>query len=1222
MPNWTPQQIDAIEARGRSIIVSAAAGSGKTAVLVERLVRILSETDKARQIPADRMVVVTFTKDAASQMKARLTKKLSEKLQALSDSDDAEGYDWLLEQRSRLSSAKISTIHSFCFDLIRENADSLGISPQFAIAEAARETIYQRAAMDRVMEKWTSENPEMESLFSYFCANDDSEMEKVVFALTDRLGSMAFPRVWMNKAKALCADQTALFHQMRSAFCQGLERVIAFYKKGREHAKNCFPTIPEPDNVFLQKWSADLEALQAHLDYVRNAAIAALCEEPLTASAVFSAMPVIRKKADKERLDAVQKQCYAQITAVVSKQYSELIDHLLEPMRFFREDEEISRKVIPALIDLTEDYLDALFEEKCRQNVLAFSDAEDLTLRLLADISEDGELTRSHLAEQLSEQYDLIMVDEYQDSNNKQDCIFKLLSHGCHSDENGLHYGDNAFLVGDVKQSIYSFRQANPENFRRVIAESTPLHDCHASELGLVYLNQNFRSAPGVLDFVNALFSAVMRIECGEVHYDQDEQLNFGSPVYPGATDRTVLLLAREGDVLPPGSDLQAECIAQTIHRMLKTAQVRYLDDNGEIAFRKAEPSDFCVLMRSVSGDGSPLIAALRRRSIPVAADAEGGLLAMPEVTLIRDILRSVDNPMTDAALAAVLLSPVGGFTADDLARFRLLSSERRVFLQMRTLADRGPVRAEHAALQEKVQGFLSLLYAMQETAVRLPLEEAIWEIYELTDLLSLQSLYDDADARRSHLDEFARLAQNYRAHADLSAESCLTGWLRYLDHIESSGKELEIEGNSSERGCVAVKTIHKSKGLEYPFVFCAYLGHAFSKKPSGALLHADDSGLLGLRIINREKCTQSKTTAYHYLLTDIYHRERSEEMRLFYVALTRAEQQLFLVMDNPEGAKKSITAAGKLGELLRGCPSLLPDLTVQANCMQDWLLEFLFCSQDAEHLSRLMDGEESIGALMEYRLWQYTPDTADEHPDAVRVSAEPDSKLTALMKRQLAFTYDSGQSSLASKYSVTQLAHPTTIREETMRLPQFTADETHGTRNRLDGAARGTAVHKIMQLIDFETAAKDVGAALKALYDQGRISEPEYKSITPEKLAAFFESPLYQRIAQSDAIERERNLFVRIGELDLPEHTELIERYRGTDGILIGTMDLMFHEPDGWVIVDYKTDYAVKGEALVQEYSLQLALYRAAAAYILGEPVKELYLYSFTLDKALKIQK
>lgn len=1204
---WTPQQQTAIETRGRSLIVSAAAGSGKTAVLVERLLRILSVPDGVR---ADSMVVVTFTNDAAAQMKQRLTKALTEKLASLEDGGDARTYEWLLEQRAALSSAKICTIHSFCFDLIRENAETCGVSPLFTIAEPAQERIYQQHALQTVMEQW-SRRPEMETLFSRFCAREDAELEEVVLAIADYLDSLPFRSDWIRRAIALSREDDALLAQYRTACCEALDSLICLIGKGRAAAE---AVVSAPDNRYTAKLAQDIAALTGQKDYLMRADKEELFSDPLKSMAKLASFP---RASAKEQADPELRSVFQQFCELYRDLYKKPMEEMLRPLRYFREDTEAQRVLIPLLLELTEDYLDALFREKCDRNVLSFSDAEEVALGLLGKVDAQGVLHRSALAEDLSEQISLIMVDEYQDSNNKQDCLFKLLSKGCRLGQDGLHYGSNIFLVGDVKQSIYSFRQANPENFRRAIAESTPLAACTGQETALIYLNQNFRSAPGVLEFVNRLCGAVMTEACGEVCYNTDEQLNFGSPVYQQAGDIRTVLLLPQPEALPEEADMQAECIADTIAQMLRS-HAPVLEPGGKQ--RPCAPGDFCILLRSVKKHGGAVTAALEKRGIPVNTDQESGLLAQPEICLIRNILRVVDNPMTDTAAAAVLVSRIYGFSAEELAELKLYGKRRRLYLQMRAVAAADDLPAEAGGLQLRCKDFLAALDAMRQAAEQLPLEECIRRIYDMTDLLSLQSLERDSALRREHLEAFVKQAQTYRETTDLTSQGSLSGWLRYLDRLTEAGKDIDITAAAAENSCVAVKTIHKSKGLEFPFVFAAHLDAKFNtSNDASEPVQADESGLMGLYLYDHEQYQRGQSITFRYLLERVRRRQKSEELRLLYVALTRARQQLFVVMDDiREGASKSVTTALRLGPMLEASPETAALLAPRAASMQDWVLYFLLASGEAAHLYRAREqGEGSTSRLAEYRVWKGDTAAPAEEPALQEVSAAPDQAFLAEMQAQIGFTYQSPQTELVSKYSVTQLAHPEAA-AELARTPRLAIGEDSGKA--LTGAARGTAVHKTMQYMELADAAADPAAEIARLREAGYLSEAEAAAVSPELLRTFFDSPLYRRIAASPEVLRERQLFVRIGELALPQDAELAQRYSGTDGVLIGTMDLLFREGDSWVLVDYKTDYAASAETLLKAYSLQLGLYQKAAELLLGMPVKEAYLYSFSLGTEIAV--
>ncbi len=1211
---WTPQQNTAISERGRSMIVSAAAGSGKTAVLVERLVQILSSRES--RVRSEDIVVVTFTNDAAAQMKQRLYQALNDKMSALDSDANEEDYLWLLEQQSGLSNAKISTINAFCFDLIRENADICGISSQFRIAEPSEEVIYERQAMQTVLEHWNRTRiQDMETLFSFFCTRDDSELEGVILAIAEYMKSLAFAEHWSSAVLELCGNREEAFREIRNAVCNSLTETLGILEKSVPFAESVM--LSGKVNKFLELLSEDRTNIQLHLNYLKTADMDKLLENPLKYVVKFSDFSRVSKNADPEK-----KAIFKQFREIYKEKYKSAVSAYLNPLAFFEEDLHIQKQIIPLLLALTQDFRTELFEEKKRRNVLCFDDGERLALSLLGDMMEDGSICRSTIGDRLADQYSLIMVDEYQDCNNKQDCLFKLLSKGCTSTENGLYYGKNAFLVGDVKQSIYSFRQANPRNFMQALFDSTPLAECRGDETARIYLNRNFRSSEGVINFVNGICSKLMTLQCGEVLYDENEYLYFGAEQYVNAEHtRTAFLLTEEETPTDEEHDVQAECVAAHIAKML-AERVPVMQRDGTL--RPCEPKDFCILLRSVKKHADGFIGAFKKWNIPVFGEESFEYLERPEIRLAYNYLRIIDNPLTDISMANVLFSEIYGFTAQDLTELKIVTKRRRIYLQIHAyLADEVH---EQQLLYGKCHAFMSQFEKIRSMAESMSLEHFIQYLYDETDLLSLQSLYEDDQLRRCNLQTFRQLSADYREHAELNAQGSIADWLRYLDSVAEKG--LEVGGlPQAAENCVAIKTIHKSKGLEYPFIILAHPEITFSNQPAKSLFHTNEKGLLGLRVIDRENFSKSTTAVYQYLLAEIFRRQRSEEMRLFYVALTRAQQQLILVADRSECRKYCLGAWDTkskaeeilmMARLLEHCPSAVPSLSAEADSMLEWILMYLLSEDTASILSAIDDGKNCTSSYAEYIVCNAAQPEAEPEAELIRNTSSVDEAMLEKMQQQLAFHYDSKQKDLVSKYSVTMLAHPE--QEFSLRLSEPSFLHESRTADSLRGAQKGTAVHKMLQYMDFASAANDPQAEIERLLNAGYLTELESQTLTKNKLFAFFESELYHRIAASDNVQKEKQVFVQIGELDLPKDSPLHQKYVNTDGILIGTMDLLFKEDDGWVLVDYKTDAKKTAEQLEEHYRLQLGLYRKAAERILGEPVKEAYIYSFTLDTVIAV--
>ena len=1235
---WTTQQDAAINTSGRSLIVSAAAGSGKTAVLVERLVRILQ--DREQQVRADSIIVVTFTNDAAAQMKRKLVHRLNEQITQCSKNQDNATLDWLLEQRTLLSHAKICTISSFCFDLIRENAERCGVSPQFTIAEEAQEAILRQKAMDVIMQKWSSRSEDLEDLYNACCIRSDSEIEEMIREIDDHLGAVPFPEQWLEQAAELCCDTDKITKLLYSRFTEGMQEVMQYLQQAHDYAYAVMlpdAAAKKPDK-FKELWDDDNDVLQAHFHYVEQAGMDVLRQDPLKHVAEFKNFSTVRTN-----INPVNKQVFKSIRDNYRVMYKELVTQYLAPMAYIEEDQSLQKRIIPLLLEMTRDFRRELFAEKQRQNVLTFSDGEELALNLLTQRAADGSYIRSDLAETIAAQHSIIMVDEYQDSNNKQDCIFKLLSHGCVIEGKYMRYGTNAFLVGDLKQSIYCFRQANPENFHRVVQESVPLAACKSDEMGVIFLNQNFRSARGILNFVNSLFHTLMTENCGGVFYNENEQLNFGAEPYEQlpVQPKTTLLFPAPDKSVTEYADIQAEVIADTIRKMLDD-KVIVIDADAPGGKRECAPKDFCILLRSVIKNGGAQIEeALRKRGIPVRSDLDTNLVERPEVHQIRNILQVLDNPMADTAFAAMLLSPVFGFTADDLAKLRIYGKRRRVYLQMQRIVngsgkDQEPLPEELLPFRERCRKVLMLLEELRTDAERLPLEDCIQAIYDKTDLLSLQSLYDDAPQRRTFLEAFRQQAQSYRTHADLTSQSGLSGWLRYLDRIIETKKKIEVKLSEPESSFVQIKTIHKSKGLQFPFVFVAHLEAKFHLENDN-VIRADEQGMLGMTLLRRATMTQGDNAAFTCLDADSITKQVSEELRLLYVALTRPQQQLFLVFPPVLHTRGKDDPASPLNAApaLAAAPELAAMLAGKATSMLDWLLYFLYATPtEKEHLrvieeylngTRPEDGipDPAESAIAAYRIWTRYEAPTEKDAEKAETEVNADPALIKAMRDQLGFRYTSPLTDVVAKHSVTELAHPDQAVVLQTDTPAF-------MRNRkadvLTGAARGTAAHKMMQYMNFAAARADIAGELERLKREGYLNEAEAGALTIPVIRTFLDSDLYRRIEASPEVKKEKKFHVRIGELPLPPDARLAMQYANSAGVLIGTMDLLFREGDHWILVDYKTDTIInkqplKSEApLVEEYALQLGLYQMAGELVLGLPITEAYLYSFHLGRAVQV--
>lgn len=886
---WTEQQSEAITTRDCGLIVSAAAGSGKTSVLVERLLRILEDETPEHRVPADRMIVVTFTNDAAAEMRSRLYQALDDQLQKQPENQ------WLYQQQVRLQNAHICTISSFCFDLIRDNLTEQGITAGFRILNETEAKLIASKAADTVLNRWHAERQEeMQLLWNCFCEKNDKPLEELLLELHSFLGSVPFREQWtkqvleeLNQPLSDSAYHRAFLAQLE----QRAETAVRLANEAADLAAVVYDSVP--DNNVLPWVETDVRCLEKVLQMLRQQEpdaekiLAPIQEKnqnrgnfPRKKKAMTDLEAFERVKKLREQYTALEKEIAALLEAVYPYEAGDLVQHA---------------QLMPLLLELEEQLTAEIWQQKVQQNALAFDDAERMALELLAELSPEGTIQPSALAKELQAYYQLIMIDEYQDSNNKQDDIFKLLSRNCIEPETGtLRYGDNVFLVGDVKQSIYRFRLANPQNFVHAISSA----GTETSVCRHIVLNRNFRSVPAVLDFVNFVCGSLMSDTCGDVAYTDAEAL------YPG-TDITEILPEEQQKVtvavLTPEDDADTDVqIAYVIGKIQEMIVAGVPVAQKDHATRPCQYRDFCILLRT-----NPMCTsfahALEQAGIPVQSPDETGYLKAREVGLLLDMLRVLDNPTLDTSLAAIMLSPMFWFTPEDLMRIRMLGKKTSLYsavcMAIGVTESAEPVQLDDVLVQ-KCRQLYDTLQKLRQSSGMMTLEALIRRIYDTTDFLSVMQLTKDGDRKRANLHLLLQYAKQYEENTD-AAHNGVSGFLRYIDWLLDSGNDFQQTSlTAGVENAVAVKTMHRSKGLEYPFVFLGKLESPFSTEDSRKNAVFSEKGLVGFCIKNPENYTRAKTMPFAVLEQENRNASRSEELRLLYVAMTRAKQQLFLPLN------------------------------------------------------------------------------------------------------------------------------------------------------------------------------------------------------------------------------------------------------------------------------------------------------------------------------------
>ncbi len=1182
---WTAEQESAINARGCSVLVSAAAGSGKTSVLVERLIRILADSND--RVPADRMAVVTFTKDAAAEMKQRLTAKLAEFTE--SDPDN----QWLNEQQLLLQSAKISTIHSFCFDLIRDNIQELELTGNFRIMDETEASLMTKGVISEVITDCYKTHPEItELLYSQFCTRDDSALEEITGSIYEFICSLPFGISWLERVCRSYSPEGSALQQFTEEY---MKHIAALAGRALELSDECVRLAPEGETG--DKQMVMLETENDTLGKIRD----------LFSSPDKTPDEKIREyiKPEFGRL-VMAKTTVPEIKERIKSlrdEYRKIINERLESssalITYAAEDAQMHFRVLSAFLDIIRETDRRLWQKKTEKNCMGFSDAETLAVKLLACEGEDGVPVKSQLARELSEYYRIIMIDEFQDTNNNQDLIFRMLSHGGTAER----AGDNLFMVGDVKQSIYRFRLANPKNFIDTMNSSVEYTENNRGENSFIRLNRNFRSSADVISFVNFVFSSVMSREVGEIVYDSGEELVQGA-VFSERDRRTEVALI---DPDEENAVTQAEYTAEKIYTMLRTGA--HVDDrNGNT--RACEKRDFCILLRR-KGDAADYIRELAKRGIPAYSEETAGYLSSREISVLLSLLRITDNPLTDTSLAAVLLSPLFMFTDDEMIRLRLEKKTGHLYSALCAVADGDCSGEIPDEMREKVLQVMDTVAELRMYAASMSLTELIQYIYDSLDFISLVQMYDDGEKKRANLRALLEYARVYQEASDEG----LSGFVRYIDRTLSiKGDFRQGQTVSTSEDVVVIKTIHKSKGLEFPFVFLCESQVGFNNSDSLKQYQFSFEKGIGFRLQNRSEFERFVTLPFEVINRSNRNESVSEEMRLLYVALTRAREKLFITLETGEAQKK------KLYEYARSIyqnQRITPGISGGADSMSDWLMMALMTHRNGNFLREFSGYDMFMIQKTEFDIDFVRVTRADTKPfeAAAALSGEmpPDPVVTEAVRNRFAEKYDGDTSGLQAKFSVSDISKDHSSFGAVLKRPSFMHEHSGMT-----GTEKGTVIHSILQHADFAALAADPEEEIKRAVRNGFITEKQAEQTDVSYLTAFTGSEIFRRAAASPRVEREKKFLVRICDLDTGR--EEFSRYSGSDSMVQGIIDMYFEEDDGLVLVDYKTDSVSDISVLAENYSLQLALYRAALEITENRKVKETYIYSLKLSKAVKI--
>ncbi len=1170
---FTPAQELCIHSHGGTLLVSAAAGSGKTTVLVQRIIERI--TNSEHPVDIDRLLVVTFTRAAAAEMKHRLAKKLSELI--AQHPDDLR----LQRQQLLLPRASIETVDSFCGRLVRENFHLLDIPPQFRVGDEQQLSLLKKEALDEVLGEFYAEGDadfrELAAMLSN--SRSDTLLKNTVERLYDFLQPHPDPERWLEERATVYEEPESLANCVWGRFL--LEHIADNIAKV-ERLLQAALSLAENDAVLHANYTPTLNDALRFVQHATDLCRNGTWNDLLGALRTYAPTRPGQKKGDDEALRERVKALRKEANDILQKQAA-LMCGTEEQCR---QDLRDTRRLVLSLYEVTRQFSRRFLEKKKAARLLDFSDIEHYALRLLSETDENGALVPTPLAQELSTQFEEILVDEYQDTNALQDALYVALSRN----ENNL------FFVGDVKQSIYGFRQAMPELFlqRR---RSYPTFENNRYP-GTITLGNNFRSRDEVTDGVNFVFRQLMGEKISGMYYDENEALK-RSAEYPPANghDAEFLII----DTTPDGNEkveadiAEATAIAARIKELVGTLPV------GESS-RPLRYSDCCVLLRSRR---SAFLKVFEQHGIPVTADDASAFFNTAEIRLALSLLRSIDNPLQDIPLAAWLMSPLCGFTPDDMAKIRMGRPKTALYNALTAARN----NTDDPLLAQRCRDVVAFLDRYRTLACQMTVDRLLLRLYEETALPELMSSRADGERRRRNL----QLLQDQCCRFDQRGFRGLSAFIRYIDRLQAQGIELPGSASAGAEDAVHIMTIHGSKGLEFPVVFLAGLGHEFNRMDlnNDLLLHAK----LGAGIKRRDplSCNRYTTLPHRTLSMAIIDEECAEELRVLYVAMTRAREKLCISMTLKHPTDKLAALAATLND-----EPVLPAYTVRdAKTMGEWLLAALLRHPDATAWRREINRED-LPLLSDQRHWQFRLEKplvlCEETQSPDETIALPDPTTVALIHEKIRYTYPHAALARIPVKVVASQAADDTIQRRFVAATRPTFLSNSG----LSPAERGTAMHNFMLFSDYAAAENDPESEIARLVREELLTAEQAEIINRSHLATFFSSPLYERMRKSPQCLREFP-FTAL----LPAHCldAALEQEDGEFMVMQGIADCVFYEDGELIIVDYKTDRVNSDRELLDRYTAQLNVYRRSLSEALGVRVRECLLYSFALGRSIRVE-
>lgn len=1221
---WTKEQQQVIELRDRNILVSAAAGSGKTAVLVERILNKLTQKD--HPVDIDRLLIVTFTRAAAGEMKERLAAAIEKRLTAEPDNEH------LQRQQTLIYNAQINTIDGFCSYVIRNYFHTIDLDPGFRTADEGELKLLKQDVAEELLEKNYDEGtPEFNRFTECFASGkSDDGLIDLILRLYETAMSNPWPREWLaDIRKEYLVEDGAGWEESRwmELLWEDADRTVSTLAEELADIRKMILAADGP-YMYEDAWNQDdsfrkqMEAAVKERDFDRCVELLGAVKFAVLSRKKDTAVSAAKREQVKQRRDGLK---------AAWKELKER--YFYHPEAVIREEMELCRIPVLELVRLTEDFMDAFAEKKRKKNLVDFTDMEHFALDILVK-KEEGRLVYTEAADEFSSRFEEIMVDEYQDSNLVQETLLGSVSK--------LRFGiHNIFMVGDVKQSIYRFRLARPELFM----EKYDTYSEEESDCQKIDLHKNFRSRWQVLAGVNFIFRQIMGRDLGSVEYDDAAALYPGA-IFPPCTHRMeteVLVLETDGIEEKGGKsaeqtdqELEARMIGRRIQEM---AGRQLVLDKATQTYRQASYGDCVILLRTMAGWSETFARVLSSMGIPVYATSKTGYFSTREVETLLNYLRILDNPMQEIPFTGVLLSPMAGCTAAELASMKAARPKEKIYACAWEYGETG----EDLPLRKKLQSFLKVYEEMRRMVPYTPIHELIERILQTTGYDTCAAAMPGGTQRRANLQMLVEMAMEY----EKTSYRGLFNFIRYIEQLQKyqvDYGEVSIVGENEDT--VRIMSIHKSKGLEFPIVFVAGMGKRFNMMDASASLVIHPDLGIGVNGVDPERRLRIPTLLRQVIQKQIRLENLGEELRVLYVALTRAKEKLILTGTVDHLDKR---LDGLRGLVWQDEKQLSYAVREKARSYWDWILPSLARHPAMKELFIRLDGYEgrtdyppAAEVPLQVRLW--LPRELVEEEAGRQIGGELryreyrnwdttkiyEKSLHETLEENFSYTYEYAYlQEIPAKISVSELKRGALQPEEDASLlypeepvvpliPAFMRQEEETVK----GAMRGTAYHSVLEKLDYGkvNSVEEIEAQVAQMVESGRLEPEMAASVRCSQIHWFANSYLGQRMAKAASrgqLWREQQFVMSI-----PANRKNPD-WKGNEEILVqGIIDAFFAEGDGLVLVDYKTDYVTAGgEAeLVSRYAAQIQYYKEALEKIRCKKVKAAYIYSFFLGKAINI--